>query len=118
MKTKSTYLVLLVFAFAITITQAQNYKAPNIDASGRITDKDGKHIGDVTKEGKITDESGAEIAHVDATGELIDTNTGKKLGKAEKNGNFVPYLAKPKDGWATGAPMNGTCLIKDKKGNI
>ena len=118
MKIKSTLLLMLAVVFTLTISQAQNYKAPKIDASGKITDADGKHIGNVSKEGTITDEAGVEIAHVDATGMMIDTKTGEKMGKAEKNGNFVPYLAEPKGGWTMGPPMNGTCLVKDEAGNV
>lgn len=103
----------------ITVSQAQNYKAPKIDASGKITDKDGKHIGSVTKEGVVNDAMGMKVAYVDATGTLVDNKTGRKLGKAEKNGNFVPAFAKtPDEGWSVSTPMNGTCLVKDKDGNI
>jgi hypothetical protein len=50
---------------------------------------------------------------------LIDEKTGEKLGKAEKNGNFLPHFAKtPGEGWTVSAPMNGTCQIKDKDGNV
>ena len=60
MKTiKTISLVMLMLAFAINISQAQtDYKGHKIDASGKITDKDGKHIGNVTKDGAITDASG------------------------------------------------------------
>jgi hypothetical protein len=108
----------IVITLSMSFSQAQNYKAPKIDASGKITDKNGEHIGNVTTEGVITDQAGAEIAHVDGTGMLIDTKTGKNLGKAEKNGNFVPYLPKPEEGWTVGPPMNGVCLVKDKDGNV
>ena len=109
---------MLAIVFTITISQAQNYKAPKIDASGKITDENGKHIGNVSKEGVISNEAGIEIAHVDAMGMLVNTKTGEKMGKAEKNGNFVPYLAEPKGGWTVGPPMNGTCLVKDKDGKV
>lgn len=115
---KTALLTLLVMALGVNLSKAQNYKAPKIDASGKITDKDGKHIGNITKEGVITDEAGATIAHVDAAGMLIDSKTGKKMGKAEKNGNFVPYLPQPAEGWSVGPPMNGTCIVKDNKGKV
>ena len=119
MKTKNTLLAMLGVVLAITISQAQNYKAPKIDASGKIYDKDGKHIGSVTKEGVISDAMGMKMGHVDANGMLVDDKTGEKLGKAEKNGNFLPHFAKTADeGWSTSAPLNGTCLVKDKAGNI
>jgi hypothetical protein len=119
MKTKNTLLLMLGVVLAINISEAQNYKAPKINASGKITDKDGKHIGNVTKDGVVSDATGMKIAHIDAEGMLVDDKTGKKLGKAEKNGNFLPHFAKtPDEGWSTSAPMNGTCLVKDKSGNI
>lgn len=116
---KKITLVLLGLAFTINLATAQNYKAPTIDASGKIHNKEGKFVGSVNKKGEIMDTSGVKIASVDGTGTLIDTKTGKKLGKAEKNGNYVPYISNtPDKGWTTSAPMNGTCLVKDKNGNI
>ena len=110
---------MLAVVFAVQIAQAQNYKAPKIDASGKITDKDGSYIGNVSKEGVVNDAMGTTIAHIDATGTLVDEKSGEKLGKAEKNGIFMPYFADTKEkGWVTGAPMNGTCLVKDKDGKI
>ncbi len=103
----------------ITLSYAQNYKAPKIDASGKITDGSGKHIGNVTKEGVVTDAMGMKVATMDATGSLVETKTGKKLGKAEKNGNFVSAFAKtPDEGWSVSAPENGTCYVKDKSGKV
>lgn len=102
-----------------TLIHAQNYKALKIDASGKITDQNGKMIGTVTKDGTISDAVGMKIAHVDANGTLVDEKTGEKLGKAEKNGNFVSEYSKtPDQGWTTSAPLNGTCLVKDRDGNI
>ncbi len=120
MKTQMKISMLAVVLMLIaTLTQAQNYKAPKIDASGKITDKNGDFIGSVTKEGKITDAKGTTLGHVDASGNLINEKTGKILGKAEKNGNFIPHFAKTSDkGWAVSAPENGTCYVKDKDGNI
>lgn len=110
-------MAILALVFAIQITQAQNYKAPKIDFSGKIMDKGGKHIGNMTKAGVITDAMGMKIGHIDANGMLVDDKTGEKLGKAEKNGNFLAHFAKtPDEGWSISAPLNGTCLVKDKDG--
>jgi hypothetical protein len=112
-------LATIAVVFAIQICEAQNYKAPKIDASGKITDKVGKHIGNVTKDGTISDVTGMKVAHIDGNGMLVDERTGERLGKAEKNGNFLPHFAKTADeGWSISAPLNGTCLVKDKDGNI
>ncbi len=119
MKTLPKISLAILTVLTIQFAHAQNYKAPMIDASGKITNKEGKHIGSLTKDGVISDATGTKVAHVDATGTLIDDKTGKKLGKAEKNGNFLPHFAKTNDeGWSTSAPMNGTCLVKDKDGNV
>ena len=120
MKTlKKISMAMLTLVFAFHFAQAQNYKAPKIDASGKITDKDGKHMGSVTKDGVIMDAMGAKIGHIDANGMLIDEKTREKLGKAEKNGNFLPHFAKtPDEGWSVSTPLNGTCLVKDKDGNV
>src|SRR5882672_5089990 len=119
MKVRNTLLTVLVTVLAINISHGQNYKAPTIDASGKIMDKEGKFMGSISKDGAIMDAMGMKIAHIDATGALVDEKTGKKLGKAEKNGNFVPVYAKtPDEGWTISTPLNGTCMVKDKDGNI
>jgi len=119
MKLKNILLVVLAVVMVMNISQAQNYKAPTIDASGKIADKEGNHIGTVTKEGVITDAMGMKIAYIDAEGSLVDAKTGKKLGKAAQNGNFISADAKTSDeGWIVSAPVNGICLVKDKKGNV
>jgi hypothetical protein len=120
MKTiKKMSLVLLGVVCAINIAAAQNYKAPKIDASGKIYNMDGKYMGSLNNKGEISDTLGTKVAFVDGTGMLIDAKTGKKLGKAEKNGNFVPYFSEtPDKGWTISAPLNGTCLVKDSKGNV
>lgn len=47
----------------------------------------------------------------------MDAKTGKKIGKVEKNGNFISHYSKtPDDKWSVGGPMNGTCEVKDKNG--
>ena len=109
---------MLITVAAISFGQSQNYKAPKIDASGKVTDENGKFLGKVTTEGIITNASGDKVAHVDSEGTLLDKD-GKKIGKAEKNGNFAPHYANtPDKGWTTSAPMNGTCLVKDSEGNV
>jgi|SRR5882672_8938016 len=119
MKTRSTLLMVFGLMLAINISHGQNYKAPKIDFSGKITDKDGKHIGNVTTAGVITDTMGMKVAYINAEGMLIDEKTGKKLGKAEKNGNFIPVFAEtPDKGWSVSTPLNGICMVKDKDGNI
>ncbi len=98
---------------------AQNYKAPKIDAAGMIYDKDGKHIGSVNAKGEVMDTAGTVVATVNGSDELIEVKTGKKLGKAAKNGNYTSYFVKTSDkAWTTSAPANGTCLVKDQKGNV
>jgi hypothetical protein len=112
-------LIAIAMCVAGSLAKAQNYKAPKIDATGKITDKNGAFIGSVTKEGLITNSKGITLGHVDGNGNLIDEKTGGKLGKAEKNGNFLPHFAKtPDKGWTISAPENGTCYLKDKEGNI
>jgi hypothetical protein len=70
-------------------------------------------------DGVIMDAKRAKVGHLDSNGMLIDEKTGEKLGKAEKNGNFLPHFAKtPEEGWSVSTPLNGTCLVKDKNGNI
>jgi len=113
--------IAVVFALLLTTfyATAQNYKAPKIDASGKVTDEHGKHIGNIDKDGNITDAHGTKVAYVDAEGFVVDASTGKKMGKGEKNGNFTPYYKEtPDKGWTTDAPLNGTCLVKDEKGNV
>jgi Heavy metal binding domain/Protein of unknown function (DUF3659) len=110
---------MLAIVASIQISIAQNYKAPKIDASGKITDKDGEVIGSITPAGEIKDAKGIKLAYVDGEGSLVDSQSGKKLGKAEKNGNFKAYYtADSSEEWSTSAPMNGTCLVKDSEGNV
>ena len=120
MKTiKKIMTTVLGLVLAMQLSYAQNYKAPKIDASGRVTNEKGTFIGTVTTDGIISDASGVKIAHVDSNGNLIDEKTGKKLGKAEKNGNFLPGFSKtPDKGMSVSAPENGTCQVKDHKGKV
>lgn len=104
---------------ATVISFGQNYKqpVPSIDAKGKVTDKHGKHIGWVTQYGLIKNAAGTKLAHIDANGDVIDTKTGKSIGKAEKNGNYIYHFpANNKDKLTVSAPMNGTCEVKDLHG--
>ena len=121
MKTIKTIITtLVVSAFTLIAVSAQNYKAPKIDASGKMYNSEGKHVGSVNEKGEIMDHMGTKIASVDGNGILIDAKTGKKLGKAEKNGNYVSYSSATKDGndLTVSAPANGTCLVKNKDGKV
>lgn len=113
------FVMFLIGATTYSTTFAQNYKAPKIDASGKVTDRMNTYIGSVTKEGVITDAKGVKIAYIDADGMLVDSK-GHKMGKAEKNGNFLPYFNETpeKGAWTTGAPQNGTCYVKDADGKV
>jgi hypothetical protein len=98
---------------------AQNYKAPKIDASGTITNEKGNVIGSVTTGGVLSDSAGVKIAHVDSNGNFVDLKTGKVMGKAAKNGIILPYFEKtPDTGWSISSPLNGTCTVKDEKGKV
>jgi hypothetical protein len=120
MKTSlNKFFAILAMLFVTLSLNAQNYKAPTIDASGKVMDSKGEHIGNLSKEGVITNAAGTKVAYVDSEGFLVDAMSGKKLGKGEKNGNFMLYTKEtPDKGWTTDAPLNGTCLVKDDKGNV
>jgi len=97
----------------------QNYKqqVPSIDGKGKVTDKNGKHIGWVTSEGIIKNAEGTKIAHMDSNGDVVDAKTGKSVGKAEKNGNYLYHFPSGSTNKLTvSAPMNGTCEVKDEHG--
>ncbi|HVD98900.1 MAG TPA: hypothetical protein VNB90_11905 [Cytophagaceae bacterium] len=104
---------------AISTVNAQDYKHPEglIKEDGKVFNNEGKHIGWITKDGIVKDTSGQKVAEIDSEGNLVESATGKKLGKAEKNGNFTPYFSKtPDDKWSVSAPVNGNCTVKDKNG--
>jgi opacity protein-like surface antigen len=102
---------------AVSGVQAQNYKAPTIDQSGKIT-VDGKHIGSI-KDNKITDHTGIAIASVDSEGMVVDSKTGKNLGKAEKNGDFVYSFPGEEEKYTFSEPdKDGYCAVKDKTGSV
>lgn len=95
---------------------AQDYKASTIDASGKVYDKDGKHIGSVNKQGEIRDVMNMKIAYIEGSGMLIDAKSGKILGKAEKNGNYFLYFSKLSDmkikfGLIVGLPEMGSLIF-------
>jgi hypothetical protein len=118
MKTRRLMMALFAVVFALNLN-AQNYKAPKIDASGKITDEKGTAIGSVTLDGVVSDASGTKVAYVNAEGAMVDAKTGKILGKPEKNGIVLPYFEKTSDkGWSVSTPMNGTCLVKDGNGKV
>jgi hypothetical protein len=116
----ATILFIIVMAVSYSIAQVPgNYKAPKIDASGKVFNTNGEHIGWVTSDGVIKDAKGTKVASVDSEGTLVDAATGEKMGKAEKNGNFVAYpVTTPDKGWKTTEPQNNICYVKDSKGNV
>ncbi len=112
-------LALLGVVVALSVTIAQDYKHPYglVKDNGMVVSPEGNFLGWVTKDGIIKDTAGVKIAHIDSQGNLVDAKTGIKQGKAQKNGNYLPYTAKtPEEGWTVSAPMNGTCEVKNKKG--
>lgn len=120
MKTIKSLALTILGGIAITsMAFAQNYKAPKIDASGKFTDGNGVKIGTMTKDGMM-DEKGMKMAHIDNDGNLVDSKTGKKIGKAEKNGNFMYMMSETGDGknFTIGAPSNGVCEVKDENGKV
>lgn len=119
MKTiKKVALSILGVVFALTFAVGQNYKAPAIDASGKLTNSKGEHVG-TFKDGTMMGHDGKKMASIDAQGNLIDA-AGKKVGKAEKNGNFKYFSKETPDGknFVVGAPAQGICEVKDDKGNV
>ena len=121
MKNKNSILnfgiAVFIMIFSTINLSAQNYKAASIDASGKVTDNNGLHLGWVTAEGTIKDTTGVEIAHVDSKGNLVDMHSGKTMGKAEKNGTFVFHSNKNKEEkWTPSAPLNGVCEVKNNSG--
>jgi hypothetical protein len=117
-------LIIFIFLTVVSLTAAQNcyaqnYKqpVPSIDAKGKITDAKGKHIGWVTIDGIIKDAAGTKIAHIDNKGNAVDAVTGKNLGKAAKNGNYLYHVKNgSSDSLTVSTPMNGVCEVKHKNG--
>lgn len=112
-------LAILGLAFSVSLLNAQDYKHPYglVKEDGKIYSPEGTFLGTVTKDGVIKDTAGVKIAHIDSEGTLVDAKTGKKLGKAQKNGNYISHGANTGDkGWTVSAPMNGTCEVKNAKG--
>jgi|TARA_R110002124_G_scaffold264949_1_gene431678 hypothetical protein len=120
MKTQQFILFLAFLLFlAGNGSYAQNYKmpVPSIDATGKITDAKGKHIGWVTSDGIIKDAAGVKIAHIDDAGNAIDAITGKTSGKAAKNGTYLYHVKSGAiDSLTVSIPMNGICEVKDTSG--
>ncbi len=119
MKTiKKVALSILGVVLALNFAVAQNYKAPAIDASGKMTNSKGEHVG-TFKDGAMMGHDGKKMATIDAQGNLIDAE-GKKVGKAEKNGNFKYFSKQTPDGknFVVGAPAQGICEVKDDKGKV
>ncbi|MBY0426135.1 MAG: hypothetical protein K2Q22_10895 [Cytophagales bacterium] len=114
---KKLGLAVIGILFAFSFANAQNYKAPKIDAEGKIANVEGVHVGTVGKEG-VLDPKGSKLAHIDTDGSLIDSKTGKKIGKAEKNGNFIYVSKDSPDGqkFTVSVPENGICDVKDASG--
>jgi hypothetical protein len=104
---------------SLAFANAQNYKAPKIDATGKVTVA-GMQIGSINKEGNILDAKGNKVATIDNEGELVDINTGKKLGKASKNGAFTKYYSDGKTEVHTFSEpdKDGFCELKDKSGKV
>lgn len=109
-------LMMLAMTFAIQVTLAQDNKAPKVDSSGKITDKDGKYIGNVTEAGVISDPAGTKVAFVNADGVLVDAISGQNLGSVEKDGTFVPSASI--DRWSLSPLKDGSYLVLDTEGNI
>jgi len=119
MKTISTFLLMILGLSLVICVSGQDYKHPygSIQEDGKVLSPDGKHLGWVTKEGIIKDSTGLKVAHVDSEGNLVNATSGKKIGKVQKNGNYVSHYAKTSDkGWTVASPMNGTCDVKNEKG--
>jgi hypothetical protein len=119
MKTQQKFLMSALGLLLALQLHAQNYKAPKIDASGKVTDEKGTVIGSVTTAGVVTDAAGTKVAYVNSEGAMVDAKTGKVLGKPEKNGIILPHFDKTKDkGWSVSTPMNGTCTVTDADGKV
>lgn len=117
-KIKNLTFAILGVVFAIQFAVAQNYKAPAIDASGKLSDAHGNHIG-TFKDGAMMGHDGKKMSTIDPEGNLVDAN-GKKIGKAEKNGNFMYFTKETSDGknFNVGAPAQGICEVKDDQGKV
>jgi len=115
MRKSKLILVAFIGIMAAANIQAQNYKAPKIDASGKVT-VDGKYVGEITDSTVINHEK-ETVAIVGNSGEVINPKTKKKLGKAEKNGNFVYFEGD--EHWTLSDPnAEGYCEVKDKTGVV
>jgi hypothetical protein len=54
-----------------------------------------------------------KLAYIDVEGNLLDNKTRKKMGKGEKNGDFMYKISETNDGkkLTVGAPM-GMCEVR------
>jgi hypothetical protein len=105
----------------LNVLAAQDYKHPHglVDNNGKVSDADGNHIGWVSRKGMVTDMKGRKIVHINSNGNVIDMKSGKMLGHAPKSGNFVYHFDDlKKDSLTTSHPMNGTCEVKNGKGEV
>lgn len=83
------FILILIVSIGINSNYAfaQNYKHPQINHKGEITDNQGIIIGYVSKDGLVKNSKGRKIGFIDNNGTVTDAK-GNKLGKAEKNGNY------------------------------
>ncbi len=113
--------IILGIVLVLNVLAAQDYKHPHglVDKNGKVSDAYGKHIGWVTSKGMVTDTKGKKIVHINANGNVIDMKSGKIIGRAPKSGNFVYHFDDlEKDSLTTTHPMNGTCEVKNSKGEV
>lgn len=118
---KTCMLALFGILLMTTFSFAQDYKHPYglVSKEGKVTDSTGQHIGWITNDGNIKDAAGTKIAHVGADGKVVDAKTGKTIGHAPKNGTFIYHFDKNvTDTLTTSYPANGTCEVKNSKGEI
>ena len=92
-----------------------NYKHPYIDATGHVSDGQGKKLGWIAKDGIIYNAAGEKIAYIKGP-ELMD-NGDKKLGRIDKNGTFynnegaIVFTVDPKS-------KGDKCQIFDPQGKV
>jgi hypothetical protein len=95
MKTRHLLLALVVILITTLTTTvfAQKKQSTNpdqkiyINKKGEIHDHGWNKIGFITKDNIVKNAQGQTLYFIDGNGNVIDSK-GKKLGKAEKNGNY------------------------------